>query len=159
MWNVFTQCREKHVCWSVCELFFMCIPAEVWSLFCTLSRNAPLFLSKWKLESILFAGIYLERLVLRYRSLKIGGPPHLEWPVSEYKVLKLLWNTPVKAKIKIITNTHFCVIICNLDHTAMLTDYCFCTINMLSLQIIQVKQPWSISNTEMFPAFNLPTAQ
>jgi hypothetical protein len=41
----------------------------------------------------------------------------------------------------------------------MLTNYCFCTTNMLSLHIIQVQQPQSISNTEMFLAFNLPTAK
>jgi hypothetical protein len=74
--------------------------------------------------------------------------------ISCCETLAYFEYTPVKAKIKIITNTHFCVI-CNIDHTAMLTNYCFCTANMLSQQIVKVKKPPSISNTGMFLAFNL----
>jgi hypothetical protein len=58
--------------------------------------------SKRKLESNIFASNLL---------------PHLEWPVAEYKMETISCSETLAyfkyktEKIKIITNTHFCVII------------------------------------------------
>jgi hypothetical protein len=122
--------------------------------FLALSRNAPFFLSAHAyplpLEAVLVSHGALPNLQTSKRKL---GVKYVCWqliapilsdlykaPCTRIQVtqdggktLACFKYTPVKAKIKIITNTHFCVI-CNLDHTATLT-------NMLSLHIIEAKQP------------------
>jgi hypothetical protein len=125
---------QRNVC--LYGYFFICISAEVWSLFCALSRNAPLFLSAHTCplqpEAVLVCHGALPNLQTTKRKLVTYFSwqtycPHLEWPIPEYKVLKFGDNklayfkyTPVKAKIKTTANTHFCFVICNLDHTAIL---------------------------------------
>jgi hypothetical protein len=54
-------------------------------------------------------------LYLSTRSSSLGT-------ISCCEILAYFKYTPVKTKINIITNTNFCVVICNLDHTGMLKN-------------------------------------
>jgi hypothetical protein len=79
----------------------------------------------WQLIAPILSDLYLST-----RSSSLGT-------ISCCETLTYFKYTPVKAKNKNNYQYSFCVVICNLDHTAMLTNCCFCTTNMLSLQIIQ----------------------
>jgi hypothetical protein len=100
--------------------------------------------SKRKLESNTFAGNLLPPSWVT--CISVQGPQ--DWgggggAISCCETLAYFKYTPVKAKIKKIANTHFCVVICNLDHTAIHAHKLLFLYSYVSLQMIQVKLlPW-----------------